>query len=83
LQQQTYGDMAGQHDEGGSMNWDRIEGQWKQVKGNIKERWGDLTDDRIEQAAGQRDKFIGVIQEQYGISRDAAEKEVREWEAKL
>lgn len=65
------------------MNWDRIEGQWKQFKGSIKERWGDLTDDRIDQAAGQRDKFVGLIQEQYGISRDEAELQVREWETRL
>jgi len=65
------------------MNRDRIEGQWKQLKGSIKERWGKLTDDHIEQAAGQREKLVGAIQEQYGIARDAAEKQVREWESRL
>lgn len=65
------------------MNWDRIEGQWKQFKGGIKERWGNLTDDHIDQVAGQRDKFVGLLQEQYGISRDEADKQVREWESGL
>lgn len=63
------------------MNWDRIEGQWKQIRGSIRERWGDLTDDHIDQAAGQRDKFVGIIQERYGITRDEADKQVREWES--
>jgi len=65
------------------MNPDRIEGQWKQLKGSIKERWGKLTDDHIEQAAGQREQLVGIIQEEYGIARDAAEKQVREWESRL
>jgi len=65
------------------MNRDRIEGQWKQLKGSIKERWGKLTDDHLEQAAGQREKLVGIIQEEYGIARDAAEKQVREWESRL
>ena len=65
------------------MNRDRVAGQWKQLKGRIKERWGKLTDDHIEQAAGQREKLVGIVQEQYGIARDAAEKQVREWESRL
>lgn len=64
------------------MNWDRIAGQWKQLKGSIRERWGKLTDDHLEQADGQREKFIGIIQEQYGITREAAEEQVREWQSK-
>jgi len=58
------------------MNWDRIEGNWKQIKGKVKEQWGDLTDDDIDVIAGKRDQLVGKIQEQYGISRDAAEKQV-------
>lgn len=64
------------------MNWDRIEGQWKQLKGSIQERWGKLTDDHIDQVNGQREKFIGIIQEQYGITREVAEEQVRDWETK-
>jgi len=58
------------------MNWDRIEGNWKQVKGKIKEQWGRLTDDDIDVIAGKRDQLVGKIQEQYGISREEAEKQV-------
>lgn len=61
------------------MNWDRIEGQWKQMKGRVKERWGDLTDDHLERLSGQREQLVGTIQEQYGITRDEAEKQVRDW----
>jgi uncharacterized protein YjbJ (UPF0337 family) len=63
------------------MNWDRIADQWKQLKGSINERWDKLPDDHIEQADGEREKFIGIIQEQYGITREAAEEQVRDWES--
>jgi uncharacterized protein YjbJ (UPF0337 family) len=62
------------------MNWDRIEGDWKQFKGNIKTRWGKLTDDQLDVIAGQRDVLAGKIQEAYGISKDQAEKELDEWQ---
>jgi len=62
------------------MNWDRIEGNWKQMKGAIKEKWGELTDDEFDVIAGQRDKLIGVIQERYGYSKDQAEAEVTRFE---
>ena len=56
------------------MNWDRIEGNWKQLKGSMKERWGKLTDDEFDQVAGHRDKLVGRIQERYGYARDEAER---------
>ena len=62
------------------MNWDRITGNWKQMKGSLKERWGKLTDDELDQLAGHRDKLLGKIQECYGCAKDEAEKQVREWE---
>jgi uncharacterized protein YjbJ (UPF0337 family) len=62
------------------MNWDRIAGNWKQMKGAMRERWGKLTDDELDRMAGQRDQLIGKIQERYGCARDEAEKQVREWE---
>jgi uncharacterized protein YjbJ (UPF0337 family) len=62
------------------MNWNRIEGDWKQFKGNIKMRWGKLTDDQLDVIAGQRDVLAGKIQEAYGISKDQAEKELDEWQ---
>jgi uncharacterized protein YjbJ (UPF0337 family) len=58
------------------MNWDRIEGDWKQFKGKIKEKWGQLTDDDLTEAAGQRDQIIGKLQQRYGWQRDQAEREL-------
>lgn len=62
------------------MNWDMVKGNWKQVKGRIKETWGDLTDDKLESMGGSRDRLVGGIQEQYGISRDEAERQMRDFE---
>ena len=61
------------------MNWDQIKGQWKQMQGKARERWGDLTDDDLERAAGNRDQLAGRIQERYGIAREEAERQVDEW----
>lgn len=58
------------------MNWDQLEGKWKQMKGSVRERWGRLTDDDIEQIAGNRDKLLGRLQERYGLVKEAAEREV-------
>src|SRR6059058_2126357 len=55
------------------MNWDRIEGNWKQAKGKVKEQWGKLTDDQLDKVAGKRDQLVGKIQECYGIAKDDAE----------
>jgi uncharacterized protein YjbJ (UPF0337 family) len=65
------------------MNWDRIEGNWKQFKGKVREQWGDLTDDQIDVINGRRDQLAGKIQEAYGISKDEAERQVQEWESGL
>lgn len=62
------------------MNWDRIEGDWKQLKGNIKVRWGKLTDDQLDVINGKRDVLAGKIQEAYGISKEEAEKQLNEWQ---
>jgi uncharacterized protein YjbJ (UPF0337 family) len=61
------------------MNWDRIEGNWKQLKGAARERWGKLTDSDWEQLSGRRDQLMGKIQERYGYSKDEAERELDEW----
>jgi uncharacterized protein YjbJ (UPF0337 family) len=61
------------------MNWDTIEGKWKQSAGAIKEKWGKLTDDDLTVIAGKKDQLVGKIQERYGIARDAAEKQVNEF----
>jgi uncharacterized protein YjbJ (UPF0337 family) len=62
------------------MNWDRVEGNWKQVKGKVKQKWGKLTDDQIDVIAGHREQLIGKIQESYGIAKDEAERQVKDWE---
>ncbi len=62
------------------MNWDRIEGNWKQFKGNVKEQWGKLTDDQINVIAGKRAQLAGRIQETYGITVDETEKQIAAWQ---
>jgi len=64
------------------MNWDRIEGNWKQFKGGVKEQWGKLTDDDFDVIAGKRDKLVGRIQERYGIAKDDASRQVDDWIAR-
>jgi len=61
------------------MNWDTVEGNWKQLKGKAREQWGKLTDSDFEQIAGKKDQLIGRIQERYGISKDEAQKQADEW----
>ena len=58
------------------MNWDRIEGNWKQLKGKVQVKWGKLTDDQFDVIAGRREQLVGHVQEQYGIGKDEAEKQV-------
>lgn len=62
------------------MNWDRVKGNWKQARGRIKEKWGELTDDDLKEIEGRRGKLVGKIQKRYGMAREEADKEVREWE---
>ena len=65
------------------MNRDQIVGNWKQLKGKAKEQWGKLTDDDLALIDGKRDQLVGRIQERYGIQKEIAEKQLREWEANL
>jgi uncharacterized protein YjbJ (UPF0337 family) len=65
------------------MNQDRIAGQWKQLSGKIKEKWGKLTDDDLRQAEGNTEYLTGRIQERYGIARDAADAQVKEFSKTL
>lgn len=65
------------------MNWDRVEGNWRQFKGKAKEKWGNLTDDVLERINGKREQLVGKIQESYGIGRDEAERQVKDWESRL
>lgn len=61
------------------MNWDQLVGKWRQSKGKITEKWGKLTDDDLQVIAGQRDQFVGRVQERYGIAKEEAEKQVDEF----
>ncbi|HVX67788.1 MAG TPA: CsbD family protein [Bryobacteraceae bacterium] len=61
------------------MNWDQVEGKWKQFQGSVRERWGKLTDDDLEQVAGKRDQLVGRIQERYGITREEAHRQLDEF----
>ncbi|MCX6627379.1 MAG: CsbD family protein [Candidatus Solibacter sp.] len=61
------------------MNWDQIEGKWKQMKGGVKKQWGKLTDDDLEFMAGSMDQFVGRLQERYGVAKEVAQKQADEW----
>ncbi|MFI4916148.1 MAG: CsbD family protein [Phycisphaerales bacterium JB060] len=61
------------------MNQDTLQGNWKQLKGKAKERWGKLTDDELDQVEGNRDQLAGKIQEKYGKTKEEAQKEVDEF----
>jgi uncharacterized protein YjbJ (UPF0337 family) len=61
------------------MNWDQIEGKWKQLKGSAREKWGDLTNDDLEFIAGHRDRLVGRLQERYGYLREDAQRRADEW----
>ena len=62
------------------MNWDRIEGNWKQFKGTVKQQWGKLTDDQLDTISGKRDVLAGKIQEAYSVSKEDAEKQLASWQ---
>ena len=62
------------------MNWDIVEGNWKQFKGKVKAQWGHLTDEQLEVIAGQRAELSGKIQEAYGITKDKADAQIKRFE---
>ncbi len=62
------------------MNWDTIQGNWKQYTGKVKSQWGKLTDDQLTVIAGNRDQLAGKIQEAYGVSKDEAEEQIKRFE---
>jgi uncharacterized protein YjbJ (UPF0337 family) len=65
------------------MNEDRIKGQWKQLSGKLKAKWGKLTDDDLAVADGDSEYLVGRIQERYGIARDEAERQLRDFDSTL
>lgn len=62
------------------MNEDRIQGNWKQFTGKVKEQWGKLTDDDLDVINGKRDQLLGKLQEREGLARDAAEQQLKDWQ---
>lgn len=65
------------------MNWDQAKGKWDELTGQAKEQWGELTEDEITEAAGQREQLAAKIQQRYGKSKEDAEHAVDEWIAKI
>jgi uncharacterized protein YjbJ (UPF0337 family) len=65
------------------MNWDRVQGNWKQFKGRAREKWGRLTDDHLEAIDGRREVLAGKLQEAYGIGKDEAEQQINEWQKSI
>jgi uncharacterized protein YjbJ (UPF0337 family) len=65
------------------MNWEQLEGKWKELRGSVKTRWGKLTDSDLDVIDGRREQLIGLIQQRYGIAKEAAEKQVNEWGTQL
>lgn len=65
------------------MNWDQIAGNWHQVKGKARQQWANLTDSDLEKIGGKREKLVGRIQERYGIGKEEAERQVKDWHSKM
>jgi uncharacterized protein YjbJ (UPF0337 family) len=65
------------------MNRDILEGKWKQLRGDLKNFWGRLSDDELDQIEGHRDKLIGKLQEKYGYTRERAEQEVERFSTEM
>src|ERR1700751_3334920 len=65
------------------MNWDQLEGKWKQYRGEVREKWGKLTDDDLHVIAGRREQLIGRLQERYGIAKEVAAREADEFGKRL
>ena len=61
------------------MNWDQVEGKWKQMSGSVRQKWAKLTDNDLDYIAGSRDRFVGRLQERYGIAKEEAQKQADQW----
>jgi uncharacterized protein YjbJ (UPF0337 family) len=71
---------AFRHELEDGMNEDTLKGQWTQLKGKVREKWGKLTNDDLDQIQGKSEQLIGKIQERYGVARDEAQRQVDAWE---
>jgi uncharacterized protein YjbJ (UPF0337 family) len=67
--------------EENAMNWDTIQGKWKEVKGQVKEQWGKFSDDDLDRIEGKRDQLVGKVQQKYGVAKDEAERQVKDFES--
>ena len=65
------------------MNWDQVQGQWNQIKGEVRSKWAKLTDDDVAHVGGKKDRLVGKLQERYGVMKDDAERQIDEWIEKL
>ena len=61
------------------MNWDQIEGKWRQFKGLVRQRWGRLTESDLDVIGGRKDVLVGKVQERYGIAKETAQRQVQAW----
>jgi uncharacterized protein YjbJ (UPF0337 family) len=66
-----------------AMNWDRVQGNWKQFKGKLQEKWGKLTDDQVSAIDGRREILAGKLQEAYGIGKEEAERQIDDWQESM
>jgi uncharacterized protein YjbJ (UPF0337 family) len=62
------------------MDSDRIKGTWREIKGKVQERWGELTDDELDMIEGRQEQLVGIIQKHYGYAKEEAEREVEQWQ---
>jgi uncharacterized protein YjbJ (UPF0337 family) len=68
---------------GRKMNWDRIQGNWKQMKGTVREKWARLTDDNVSAIDGHREILAGKLQEAYGIGKEEADRQITDWQKSI
>jgi uncharacterized protein YjbJ (UPF0337 family) len=61
------------------MNWDQVEGKWKQLKGVARQKWGKLTDDDLDVINGKQEELVGKLQERYGYTKEQAQKNIEDW----
>jgi uncharacterized protein YjbJ (UPF0337 family) len=61
------------------MNWDQVEGKWKEMSGKVQQQWGQLTDDDLQQAKGDRRELSGRIQNRYGVTKEEADRQIDDW----
>jgi uncharacterized protein YjbJ (UPF0337 family) len=80
---QSAADVAAPQLKENLMNWDQIEGKWKEMTGKVQQHWGELSENDIQEAKGDRRELAGKIQHRYGITKDEAERQIDEWSARV